>query len=91
MLFWIACSSSLRYHDDMVTYAQVKRSPGAPAEIIPLKCPPKDWDESEDKELHQIAQHAGILAWKDSQHTDKDKVSDCRNQMMNELRLSSHE
>lgn len=81
----------MRYHDAMATYAQVKRTPGATSEIIPLEKPPKDWDESEDKELLQIAQHAGIAAWTNSLHTDKEKVSDCRNQMINELRLSCHE
>ncbi len=75
----------------MVTYARVKRFPGKSSEIVTLKYPPQEWDEKEDIELSKLAQHAGVQAWQDSQEVNKGKASQCKQQMMNELRIQRHE
>ena len=69
-----------------MVYAQVKRSPGKPAERIVQETPPADWDDSEDKELEWLARGASELARSTMHQLDEAKADECKKRMLQEMK-----
>lgn len=70
----------------MVTYAQVKRVPGKPAEVKIQTTAPEGWDDSEEQELEVLARGAGELARKSIQLMNREQAESCRKQLLREMR-----
>lgn len=70
----------------MVTYAQVKRVPGKPAEVKIQTTAPEGWDDSEDQELEVLARGAGELARKSIQLMNREQAEVCRKKLLQEMR-----
>lgn len=70
----------------MVTYAQVKRVPGKPAEVKIQTTAPEGWDDSEEQELEMLARGAGELARKSIQLMNREQAESCRKQLLREMR-----
>ncbi len=70
----------------MVTYAQVKRIPGKPAEVKLQSTAPEGWDDSEDRELEILARGAGELVRKSLRQMNREQAEACRKKLLREMR-----
>ncbi len=70
----------------MVTYAQVKRIPGKPAEVKLQSTAPAGWDDSEDRELEILARGAEDLVRKSLSLVNQEQAEACRKKMLREMR-----
>lgn len=70
----------------MVTYAQVKRIPGKPAEVKIQTTAPAGWDDSEEQELEALARGAGELARKSMHLMNREQAESCRKKLLQEMR-----
>lgn len=73
----------------MPTYAKVKRIPGKTAEVTFSTYAPKDWDDSEERELEWLARGAGELARRSLAGIDKNKAQECRKKMLHEMKQTT--
>lgn len=70
----------------MVTYAQVKRIPGKPAEVKIQTTAPEGWDDSEDRELEVLARGAGELVRKSIRLMNREQAEACRKKLLQEMK-----
>lgn len=70
----------------VVTYAQVKRIPGRPAEVKLQPTAPEGWDDSEERELEVLARGAGELVRKSLQQVNREQAEACRKKLLQEMK-----
>lgn len=70
----------------MVVYVQVNRPMGKSPETQIQQNAPKDWDDSEERELEWLARGASALARKSMRSIDPNKAEECRKKLLEEIR-----
>lgn len=70
----------------MVSYAQVKRIPGRPAEVKLQTTAPEGWDDSEERELEVLARGAGELVRKSLHQMNREQAEACRKKLLREMK-----